>query len=209
MYAESKKIILVANSDKVKDINSLIDDGDVIVRFNVPEDDKIKKTGYRTDILFLANTVDLMEDRLKSDKFNSFINSLEDTSIVFPFEDELISKINPKCKVVYRKFFLKFKEYIKNSDNNKYVSYFEEKNIPVDIIDQSYYWAAKDSINADDSSILSTGFIAATYFLNNKKYSDYDLYLCGFTFEGWSGHSWSEEKRHILNLKNKSSIHLI
>lgn len=209
MIIESKKIILVANSNQVKNINSLINDQDVVVRFNIPEDDKIKKTGYRTDILFLANTVDLMEDRLKSDEFNSFIDTLEDTSIIFPYEDELISKINPKCKVVHRKFFLKFKEYIKNSDNHKYMKYFEEKNLPVDIIDQSYYWAAKGLIDTDDESILSTGFIATTYFLNNDRYRDYDIYLCGFTFEGWSGHSWNEEKRHILNLKNKNIIHLI
>lgn len=209
MHIESKKIILVANSDNIKDINSLINDHDVIVRFNVPKNDKIKKTGCRTDILFLANTVDLMDERLKNDEFTSFIDTLEGTSILFPYEDDLINKINPKCEVVRRKFFFKFKEYIKNSDNNKYIKYFEEKNIPIDIIDQSYYWVAKDSVGIGDSFMLSTGLIATTYFLNNEKYRDYDIYLCGFTFRGWSGHSWEDEKRHILDLENKNYIHTL
>lgn len=32
------------------------------------------------------------------------------------------------------------------------------------------------------------------YFLNNEKYINYDIYLCGFTFQGWSGHDWEQEK---------------
>lgn len=64
----------------------------------------------------------------------------------------------------------------------------------VKVMDQSYYWAAKNLMNKDSSSILTTGFIAMYYFLNNEKYINYDIYLCGFTFQGWSGHDWEQEK---------------
>jgi hypothetical protein len=56
---------LVANSDKIINLNDFINETDIIVRFNKPHKEKIENTGNRTDILFLANTVDLMEDRIK------------------------------------------------------------------------------------------------------------------------------------------------
>ncbi|EOQ62794.1 hypothetical protein F935_01884 [Acinetobacter calcoaceticus ANC 3811] len=208
MSIQSKKIILVANSDSVFDINSIINDQDVIVRFNIPNKQKIEITGRRTDFLFLANTVDLMEKRLRNKKFNNFVDALKNTNIFFPYEDDLINKINPVYKLVYRRFFIKFKKDVKNSNNNKYISYFFKKNIKVNVIDQSYYWAAKNLMNKESSSILTTGFIAMYYFLHNEEYTNYDIYLHGFTFQGWSGHDWEQEKKCILNLIANQKIHI-
>ncbi|WP_224973541.1 glycosyltransferase family 29 protein [Acinetobacter oleivorans] len=209
MNLHSKKIILVANSNAVFNINGVINDQDIVVRFNSPDQQKIEMTGSRTDLLFLANTVDLMEKRLKNKEFNNFVETLEKTTVLFPFEDDLINKINPIGKVSYRKFFIKFKKYIKNSDNEKYINYFFDKNIKVDVIDQSYYWTAKDSIDKDSLSILTTGFIAIFYFLNNEEYRDYDIYLCGFTFQGWSGHDWEQEKKCVLDLIANKKVYIL
>lgn len=209
MSIQSKKIILVANSDHIFNINSVINDQDLIVRFNIPSKQKIKITGHRTDFLFLANTVDLMERRLRNKEFNNFVGTLKNTNIFFPYEDDLIDKINPICRLVYRKFFIKFKKDVKNSNNNKYINYFFEKNMKVKVMDQSYYWAAKNLMNKDSSSILTTGFIAMYYFLNNEKYINYDIYLCGFTFQGWSGHDWEQEKKYILNLIANQKIYTL
>jgi len=200
MTIQPKKIILVANSNSILDIGRVINDQDIIVRFNVPNKQKIEMTGHRTDILFLANTVDLMEKRLKNKDFKRLVGTLKNTTVFFPYEDDLINKINPACKIVYRKFFIKFKKYIKNSNNDKYKNYFFEKNIKVNVVEQSYYWAAKDLMSKDSLSILTTGFIAIFYFLNNEEYKNYDIYLCGFTFQGWSGHDWEQEKKCVLNL---------
>ncbi|MDS7927888.1 hypothetical protein RMB13_00005 [Acinetobacter sp. V102_4] len=208
MNISSKKIILVANSDDIPDVNGMINDQDIIVRFNIPNEKKIGITGRRTDILFLANTVDLMERRLKDKKFNDFIDTLEDTAVFFPFEDDLINKMNPIGKISYRKFFIKFKKYIRNSNNDRYINYFSEKNIKVKVIDQSYYWSAKGLMSTDNLSILSTGFIAIFYFLSNKEYTNYDIYLCGFTFHGWSGHDWEQEKICVLNLIANKKVHV-
>lgn len=40
-----KKIVLIANSDDIKNINDVIDEGDLIVRFNVPSSENINRTG--------------------------------------------------------------------------------------------------------------------------------------------------------------------
>lgn len=114
MIIQSKKIILVANSDHIFNINSVINDQDLIVRFNIPSKQKIKITGHRTDFLFLANTVNLMERRLRNKEFNNFVGTLKNTNVFFPYEDDLIDKINPICRLVYRKFFIKFKKDVKN-----------------------------------------------------------------------------------------------
>ncbi|MDY7373227.1 hypothetical protein UE233_11345 [Acinetobacter oleivorans] len=157
MSIQSKKIILVANSDHIFNINSVINDQDLIVRFNIPSKQKIKITGHRTDFLFLANTVDLMERRLRNKEFNNFVGTLKNTNVFFPYGDDLIDKINPIYRLIYSKFFIKFKKDVKNSNNNKYINYFFEKNMKVKVMEQSYYWAAKNLMNKDSSSILTTG----------------------------------------------------
>lgn len=204
----NRKIVLVANSSTVTDINDFINDDDIIVRFNVPGLENINKTGMRTDILFLANTVDLMEDRLiEGSNFLEYLNGLTTVEIIFPYEDELIKKINPLCKTVNKIFFIKFKKFINNWDNSKYISLFKERNINVEVVPECVYWDAQRKLNLEGTSfIVSSGFLATLFFLNSEKYKDFDIYLHGFTFEGWCGHAWDCECAYISLLEKTGKI---
>lgn len=197
-----KKIILIANSDLIGDINNKIEVDDIVVRFNVPNLDIIKRTGGRTNFLIIANTVNLMEKNIKKGSlFQKVINTLDQkTNIFFAYSDELIKKINPYYTKRRFSFLKKFKIKKNNWGNEKYLSYFKKLNFQVDVIDENCYWDIHEKVGSEESLIISTGLLALNFFLNNLEYKDYKICLCGFSFEGWGGHAWSNEKEYVSKL---------
>lgn len=71
-----------------------------------------------------------------------------------------------------------------------------------------YYLDLKKEVDPDSKNILSTGFLAANYFLRNQAYQDYDVYLHGFSFEGWDGHNWDKEKEYMNQMIQQHKIHI-
>jgi len=41
----------------------------------------------------------------------------------------------------------------------------------------------------------STGFLAIEYVLSEPRFSEYEIILIGFSFQGWRGHPWKAEHR--------------
>ena len=205
MY-DFKKIILIANSDHTFDINSFIRDDDLIVRFNLPKKSTLLSTGQRTDLLFLANSVDVVQKKLKPNShFIQFISKIPNTfKIVFPYSDDLIQLNKPFYK---KKCFIFFRKLSANFNNIEYLSFLRGLGYQVDVMPDHYYLELKQKVDPDSKSILSTGILAADFFLNNPQYQDYQVYLHGFSFEGWAGHAWDKEKNHINRLIQQKKIH--
>ncbi|GEM_PF-1990440 len=201
------KIILVANSDYTFDINSYISDKDIIVRFNLPKASTLAPTGNRTNFLFLVNTVDIVQKKLKNhSKFIEFTKTIKNKfTIIFPYSDDLIKKIKPLYK---KKIFIFLKKLTPNFNNIEYLKFLESTGNTVQVLPDSYYLDLKKLIDPDTKNILSTGIIATYFFLNNPIYQNYDIYLHGFSFEGWDGHAWNKEKKFIENLIQSNKIHL-
>lgn len=201
------KIILVANSDHTFNINSYISDKDIIVRFNLPKASTLAPTGNRTDILFLANTVDIVQKKLKNhSKFIEFIQTIENQfTIIFPYSDDLIKQIKPLYK---KKIFIFFNKLTPNFNNIAYLKFVKSIGNSVQVMPDHYYLDLKKEIDPNTKNILSTGIIAANFFLKNPMYQSYDIYLHGFSFEGWDGHAWDKEKNYIENLIRLNKIHL-
>ena len=203
MTNKSKKIILVANAENITDINHYLAHDDLIVRFNIPKTSTLEPTGLRTDILFLANTVDILDKKLKKNgKFLKFSKKYnQQFQIIFPYSDNLIKIINPTY--VKKRFFIC--EILNNFNNFYYIKLLNSYGFEVEILDEESYFSLQEKISSNQ--IISTGLIAVNYFLNNPKYFNYDLYLHGFSFEGWSGHNWSKEKEFVESLKKIRKLH--
>lgn len=198
-----KRIILIANSDYVYDINNHISNNDVIVRFNIPKNSTIQPTGNRTDYLFVANTCDLANKKFKKNsKFMKFTSALStDTKIIFPYSDNLIKKINPDW--TKKNLFTTVKK--PNWNNIYYKEFIENHGFTASILDENIYWDAINSIH-NSENILSTGFLALYYFLTNPNFNDFKICLHGFSFEGWAGHNWTGEKEYITQLEKDNKI---
>ena len=53
-------------------------------------------------------------------------------------------------------------------------------------------WARERSKNPD--LLLSAGCIAIESLVTSARYADWDKYIVGYTFNGWSGHDWTVER---------------
>ena len=55
----------------------------------------------------------------------------------------------------------------------------------------------------------SSGFLTINFFMQNKIFKNYEKHLVGFTFKGWKGHPWKEEKLFLYSeaKNNKIIIH--
>lgn len=207
--SKNKKIILVANSEHVFDINAHIHSEDLIVRFNLPLISTLEKTSQRTDLLFLANSVDIVQKKLrKNSKFIQFLqrqNNHQDLKIFFPYSDDLIKINKPYYK---KKTFIFFKQLMPNFNNTQYISFLNQQGFSnIEILKDHYYLDLKKKISPNSEKIISTGVIASYFFLNHPSYQDFDLYLHGFTFEGWNGHDWEEEEKFIHDHITMNKIH--
>lgn len=202
------KIILVANSTYVVDINNKIDPSDIIVRFNLPTLETLSVTGNKTNYLFLANTHDLADKKLKKNSrfMNFFKNNLSESKIILPYSDSLIQEIKPFYQ---KKFFLLFKTHQQNWNNELFTSFLKFNNIDFKILEEKYYWDAHQTIQASANEIISTGLIAYFYFSTHPKFKDYDIFFNGFSFEGWDGHNWDAEKNYINHIKNNDRLTFI
>lgn len=205
MNKPHKKIILIANSDHTFDINAYIGEDDLIVRFNIPKATTLEPTGTRTNILFLANSVDVVQKKLKpNSKFIQFAQNIENNfTIIFPYSDELIKINKPLYK---KKTFIFFKKLTDNFNNIQYISFLNNLGYQVKVLEDHYYFELKQKVDPDTKYILSTGIIAANYFLQNPDFQDFDLYLHGFSFQGWDGHAWDSEKKYMNDLINAGKI---
>ena len=205
---KKKRIILIANSEHVENINHIITSSDIIVRFNLPQIETIYLTGNRTDYLFVANTDDLAGKKFKrkSRFFNFYKKYLNDSKVILPYSDPLIQKIKP---FYTKKYYLFLKKTYQNWNNKKFFLFFKQNNIPFDILDDSYYCRACKKIESNSQQIISTGLLAYFYFSSNIQFKDYHIILNGFSFQGWNGHNWSAEKYYILNQQNKGLITLL
>ena len=203
----NKKIILIANSEHTFDINQYITETDIIVRFNLPKSTTLTKTGQRTDILFLANSVDVVQKKLKANsKFIKFLQTINNPfTIIFPYSDNLIKINKPKYK---KKTLLFFKILTDNFNNIEYSNFLKGLGYTLEILPDYYYLDLKKQVDPDTKNILSTGFLAANYFLNNPIYQDYTVYLHGFSFEGWDGHNWDKEKEYMNEMIKNHKIHI-
>lgn len=204
---EKRKIILVANSPYVFDIKDRISKEDLIARFNLPEPSTLAPTGNKTDFIFLANTVDVIQKKMRpNSNFFQFTQSIEGKfKVIFSYSDNLIQQINPFYK---KRNFLFFKKLTKNFNNVEYIQLLESLENDFLVLPEHYYLDLKNKIDPDTKTIISTGLIATHYFLNDPKYQDFDVYLHGFSFEGWHGHAWDKEKQYIQNLIDSNNVHL-
>ena len=203
------KIILVANSEHVKDINSQLSSEDILVRFNAPKSTTIQKTGGRTNYVFLANTVNLLQGRIRKGFHRSKLLKCDDVQLVFPYSDQLIQQINPYFQPKALLPFMTKPEKQNNWDNAKYVDIFKAQGVETSILSESIYYQAQRTLEISNEHIISTGLLALFYFLNHPDYKTYQIYLNGFSFQGWKGHDWQAEQNYVERLLDEGKIQKI
>lgn len=184
------KIAIIGNANITKDYSKEIDACDIVIRCNDAKN-YMKNTGSKINVLCIRNIGVQIEEKFCETKSISHIKDhpmLEE--IWFP----RFKKNTRDCSAeilrsnnLMQKKVTNFTEELNESLEVKIKAYCSEKNI-----------------------IPSTGILVLWYVLNNPKYTGYDKFIYGFSFDMWLGHCVKAERILIEKwCKERKDLHFV
>ena len=187
-------IVLVGNAPLKKNHSFLVDNADLIVRFNLPRTYG-SESGTRFDAWVIAN----------SGGGRRFVDGRVFINAVYKCKPSQLWF--PRCVEVHKAL------RAQHPDSQTLLTAASETDISDEIIrandlqqenilrfSASVYWSCMDVLSGvatrhDPARIPSTGFLTLYYILTILE--PQPVTLVGFTFEGWKGHPWHLERKII------------
>lgn len=189
-----KRLFIVGNGPLPHDLRERVDASDHVIRFNEPKA-SIGMSGTRTDWLFLANTGKPMQRRLRDpDYWTSPIVTAADT-VFFVYHPTIIRNYVGKPNILSR---LKGR---RADWTGAGIIAFGRIGKTVTILPPTYYEAASAEIGVTRERLKkifpSTGYFGIRYALEHFPAEDWDVEICGFSWEGWKRHAWGDERAWV------------
>ncbi|TCQ82225.1 glycosyl transferase family 29 (putative sialyltransferase) [Ochrobactrum sp. BH3] len=190
----NKTIFIVGNGPLDHDLSAEIDAADLVLRFNEPRV-SLGMSGTKTDMLMLATSSKQMEQWIKDP---TFINSkiVRNTpEMLFAFHPSIIKRFHHHPNILSR---LKGR---RADWTNEAIDYFGRAGKKIRIMPSQDYFAVCDElgISADRMKEVfpSTGFFGIWLALRKYSQPEWDIKICGFSWEGWKRHDWNAERKWI------------
>lgn len=196
-----KRIFIIGNAPNQELISDIFSKQDIVVRFNHPTSECLERYGSRTDILFTINTWKFILKRIEADLiYQSWLQNCK--QIILAYNPNILLKYHRQPSLFSRVFTHK-----KIDGSMNALSYFGLK-FPVTFLSEQFYLDCCSLLNIQDNELKdkvpSTGFLAIIHYL--KTYPDAQIYIHGFSWEGWEGHEWDAEKDIMKRLLNEQKI---
>jgi hypothetical protein len=197
------RVAIVGNASVRKDWGGIIDACNFVVRFNGCQT-RGAGTGDRIDALALCNSAPDPTSRLMSFSHGD----------AFEAAGEIWLTRNPN---LYQEYLSKAeaKQFrytdIYRADPAEYLRHLQSIAKSYRIFEPEVEIRLRAAI-ADAAPrrrwlVPSTGALALTHCLSHFPQSE--IVLTGFSFEGWAGHPWLAERRHLLNLAKAGRVTLL
>lgn len=190
----NKTLFIVGNGPVGRDMSAEIDSADLVIRFNEPRV-SLGMTGTKTDMLMLATSSKQMEEWIKNP---NFINSeiVHNTpEVLFAFHPSIIKRFH------HHPNFLSRLKGRRADWTNEAIDYFGRAGKKIRIMPSQDYFSVCDElgIGADRMKEVfpSTGFFGIWLALRKYSLPDWDIKICGFSWEGWKRHDWAAERKWI------------
>lgn len=171
--------------------------GDLIVRFNMPSKSSMTIAQGKTDYLFAANSKAVFLENIEKGLLTSQA-VLSKPTVVMPYHPTVIRAHLPKRR---HKFLKIFRRRGIDDGTMECIEAFGKPRLPLLLLSSEHYYQCCASLNIDSNlpspKVPSTGFIAISYFLKSPLFRDYQIFLAGFSWQGWHGHAWDAERRQI------------
>ena len=196
-----KKILIIGNSEPSANHKYLLEDAEIVVRFNNKQY-KFASENKKTTLLSIVNTGAVGHALLQNIKSNKFY--LEARTILFA-----------RSQKVHQDHLLQNPLRDKYSEDEVVdVSHEYEEGI---VRDGKLVEHLSDTQNLECFRLiqsrthlpficLSSGFLVVWSFLNNPQYAAYEKHIVGFSFKGWWGHPWATEKEIMLELHRENKL---
>ncbi|MEJ5082959.1 MULTISPECIES: glycosyltransferase family 29 protein [Brucella/Ochrobactrum group] len=190
----NKTLFIVGNGPVGRDMSAEIDSADLVIRFNEPRV-SLGMTGTKTDMLMLATSSKQMEEWIKNPNFINSEIVRNTPEVLFAFHPSIIKRFH------HHPNFLSRLKGRRADWTNEAIDYFGRAGKKIRIMPSQDYFSVCDElgIGADRMKEVfpSTGFFGIWLALRKYSLPDWDIKICGFSWEGWKRHDWAAERKWI------------
>lgn len=189
-----KTAIIIGNGKLHSDVSAIVDDAEFVMRFNEPNLSG-GMSGTRADMLMLAASSKAMQRRLVDPAFLESPAFKAVKEVVLVYHPGIIRQYHPKPNILSR---LKGR---KADWSMQAIDLIGSAGKEIRIMPPQFYLHGCAALGITGSRMRevfpSTGFLGICHVLLNFAEDEWEVKLCGFTWEGWKRHAWQEERRWV------------
>jgi hypothetical protein len=189
-----KTAIIVGNGELTRDLSEIVDSAQFAMRFNEPKA-SIGMSGSRTDILMLAASSKPMQRRLTDPNFLASATFKAAKEVVLAYHPEIIRKYHPKPNFLSR---LKGR---RSDWTMRTIELVGAAGKEIRVMPPQFYIDGCSELGVPERRMCevfpSTGFFGIRYVLSLLPAREWDVKLCGFSWEGWKRHAWLNERSWV------------
>ncbi|MBA8837367.1 hypothetical protein [Ochrobactrum sp. RH2CCR150] len=189
-----KTLIIVGNAPLPRDLSREVDAADFVVRFNEPKQ-SIGMSGTRTDLLILATSSKPMQRRLRDPGFVQTPTFKAAKEVMLAYHPSIMRLYHPKPNILSR---------LKGRRSDWTVETIEVvggAGKEIRLMPPQFYIDGCKELGVDEENLSkvfpSTGFFGIWHMLGKCPAENWDVKLCGFTWEGWKRHTWGDERSWV------------
>ena len=189
-----KLAIVVGNGPLERDVSATVDRADFVMRFNEPNLSG-GWSGTRTDILVLSVSSKQFQKRMAEPLFleNAAVKAAKE--VMLAYHPAIIRKYHPRPNILQR---LKGR---RADWTDRAIEILQSAGKEVRVMPPQFYLDGCAALQIPQQKMRelfpSTGFLGIGYVLDRFAPSEWDIKLCGFTWEGWKRHPWHQERAWV------------
>jgi hypothetical protein len=189
-----KTAVIIGNGKLHRDLSGFVDDAEFVMRFNEPNLSS-GMSGTRTDMLMLAASSKVMRRRLVDPVFLDGAAFKAVREVVLVYHPDIIRKYHPKPNILSR---LRGR---RADWTMQAIDLIGGAGKEIRIMPPQFYLDGCAALGVSGPRMRevfpSTGFLGICHVLSNFRAGEWDVKLCGFTWEGWKRHAWQDERRWV------------
>lgn len=186
-----KTLVIVGNAPLPCDLSQTVDAADFVVRFNEPKE-SIGMSGTRTDLLILATSSKPAQRRVQDPAFLMTPTFRAAKEVMLAYHPSIIRRYHPKPNFLSR---LKGRRSDWTAETIEVIGSAGKE---IRIMPPQFYMDGCRELGVREENMdrvfPSTGFFGIWYMLGKCPQEEWDVRLCGFTWQGWKRHAWADER---------------
>ncbi|MDK4716633.1 hypothetical protein [Rhizobium sp. CNPSo 4039] len=191
-----KTAIIVGNGKLGRDIADIVDEAQFVMRFNEPVLSE-RMSGERTDMIMLAASSKILYRRLLDPNFMDNAALKAAKVFMLAYHPDIIRKYHPRPNIFQRL------QGRKADWTMQAIELLGRAGKEIRIMPPQTYMDGCGELGISGSCMHkvfpSTGFLGIHYVLARFPASEWDIKLCGFSWEGWKRHDWQSERSWVEN----------
>lgn len=189
-----KTVIIVGNGRLAEDLSPVVDSADFVLRFNEPKL-SVGLSGTRTDLLMLATSSKPMQRRLNDTAFFTSPTFQAAGSVMLVYHPSILRTYHPKPNI------LSWLKGRRSDWTRQTVERVGAAGKEIRIMPPQFYRQGCATLGLSEADMHrvfpSSGYFGIYYCLQRFPAEQWDVKLCGFSWEGWKRHSWQGERHWV------------